>query len=141
MESLYNVTLLGLFFGIIGTTLGGFVGVFINFKSNKFISIILELAAGLMTSIICFDLIPHSLMFISITNLIFEILLGIIIMIYCNNFVNKKIVRYNVSSNLLKVGIVVGIGLAIHNFPEGLAIGAGFEASSKLGFVPPTSCP
>src|SRR5699024_8712107 len=25
-------------------------------------------------------------------------------------------------------------GLAIHNFPEGLAIGSGFEASIKLGF-------
>ena len=25
------------------------------------------------------------------------------------------------------------MGLAIHNFPEGLAIGSGFEASLKLG--------
>ena len=36
-------------------------------------------------------------------------------------------------SNLLKTGIIVSIGLAIHNFPEGLAIGSGFEASLKLG--------
>ena len=27
----------------------------------------------------------------------------------------------------------MSIGLAIHNFPEGLAIGSGFEASLKLG--------
>lgn len=37
------------------------------------------------------------------------------------------------SGSLLKTGIIVGIGLAIHNFPEGLAIGSGFEASIKLG--------
>lgn len=36
-------------------------------------------------------------------------------------------------NNLLKTGIIVSIGLAIHNFPEGLAIGSGFEASLKLG--------
>ena len=29
----------------------------------------------------------------------------------------------------------MGIGLAIHNFPEGLAIGSGFESSMKLGFA------
>ena len=34
---------------------------------------------------------------------------------------------------LLKIGIIVSIGLALHNIPEGLAIGAGFEASYKLG--------
>ena len=37
------------------------------------------------------------------------------------------------SGSLLKTGIIVGIGLAIHNFPEGLAIGSGFEASIILG--------
>ena len=36
-------------------------------------------------------------------------------------------------NNLLKTGMIVSIGLAIHNFPEGLAIGSGFEASLKLG--------
>ena len=29
--------------------------------------------------------------------------------------------------------IVVGIGLALHNFPEGLAIGSGFGTSVTLG--------
>ena len=33
--------------------------------------------------------------------------------------------------SLLKTGIIVSIGLAIHNFPEGLAIGSGFESSIK----------
>ena len=58
-------------------------------------------------------------------------------MIFCDILVEKK---FSVNSktkgmenNLLKTGIIVSIGLAIHNFPEGLAIGSGFEASLKLG--------
>ena len=56
-----------------------------------------------------------------------------------NNMCNKKEknIRLNIENksknNLLKTGIIVSIGLAIHNFPEGLAIGSGFEASLKLG--------
>ena len=36
--------------------------------------------------------------------------------------------------NLIKTGILVGIGLPLHNFPEGLAIGSGISASPTLGF-------
>ena len=55
-------------------------------------------------------------------------------MIICNDFVNKKLKLTNTSnSNLLKAGIIIGIGLTIHNLPEGLAIGSGFEASNTLG--------
>ena len=36
--------------------------------------------------------------------------------------------------NLLRTGIITSIGLALHNFPEGLAIGSGFGASLTLGY-------
>ena len=45
----------------------------------------------------------------------------------------KKEKTYSGKNDLLRTGIIVSIGLAIHNFPEGLAIGSGFEASLKLG--------
>lgn len=135
MESVGEIAFLGLIFGVLGTTLGGICGALINFKSNKFISCVLEFAAGLMTSVICFDLIPNSLEFISITGVIIGIIVGVVCMIYCNDFVNKKIYKNSNNFELLKVGIVIGIGLAIHNFPEGLAIGSGFEASPELGIA------
>ena len=38
------------------------------------------------------------------------------------------------TNSLLKTGIIVSIGLALHNLPEGLAIGSGFGASISLGY-------
>ena len=131
MEKILNITSLGLIFGMIGTTLGGVVGANIKVVSNKFLGFILEFAAGLMTAIICFELIPESLEIISIGICIIGILLGIVSMIICDRFItNKKKIKYN---SLLKTGMIIGIGLTIHNFPEGLAIGSGFEVSKELG--------
>ena len=133
MGNVLNITGLGLVFGMIGTTLGGIVGANIKVVSNKFLSFILEFAAGLMTSIICFDLIPESLEIISIGICIIGILLGIVSMIICDKYINKINKSNNKYNSLLKTGIIIGIGLTIHNFPEGLAIGSGFEVSNQLG--------
>ena len=137
MSEILKTTLLGLFFGTFGTTLGGILGIVIKKNSNKFLSFILSFASGLMMAIICFDLIPEALEISSIYSIIFGILIGIVSMIFCDVIVQKKFNNkqgnYNGKNDLLRTGIIVSIGLAIHNFPEGLAIGSGFEASLKLG--------
>ena len=56
-----KTTIIGLFFGTFGTTLGGIIGVVIKNHSNKFLSFILSFASGLMMAVICFDLIPEAL--------------------------------------------------------------------------------
>lgn len=134
---LLKTTIMGLFFGTFGTTLGGILGAFIKRKSNKFLSFILSFASGLMMAVVCFDLIPEALEISNIFFVIVGILMGIIAMIFCDLLVEKKFNKKssvkNQKDSLLKTGMIVSIGLAIHNFPEGLAIGSGFEASMRLG--------
>lgn len=93
-------------------------------------------------AIICFDLIPEAMEISNVVFVILGIIIGIIAMIFCDLLVQKKFSSKSVNgikrkegdkNRLLKTGIIVSIGLAIHNFPEGLAIGSGFEASMKLG--------
>ena len=147
------ITLLGLFFGTIGTTIGGLIGVFSKRNSNKFLSFVLAFASGLMLAVICFDLIPDSIEISSVYVTILGIILGIIIMVLCDNLVqnifskkvninnsygkkgylNKKNSKKAIDIGLLKTGIIVSIGLALHNIPEGLAIGSGFDSSTSLG--------
>ena len=136
MSEILKTTLVGLFFGTFGTTLGGIIGIFLKKDSNKFLSFILSFASGLMMAIICFDLIPEALGIGDILLILIGIGIGVITMIFCDILVDRKFnskVSKDKSNNLLKTGIIVSIGLAIHNFPEGLAIGSGFGASLKLG--------
>ena len=129
MEAIIQTTLLGLFFGTFGTTIGGIIGVTFKNPSKKFLSFILQFAAGLMSAIICFDLIPEAMEISNISDVFIGIFIGIASMIFCDNIVKKMYGKKEKSKNnsLMKTGIIVGIGLAIHNFPEGLAIGSGFE--------------
>lgn len=135
MDEIIKTTILGLFFGTFGTTLGGIIGISLNKVSNRFLSSILSFASGLMISVICFDLIPESLEIGNVSSTVMGIFLGIIGMFCCDVLVGKKFNHKSmqISNSMLKTGIVVSIGLAIHNFPEGLAIGSGLGASFKLG--------
>ena len=133
MENILKSTLIGLFFGTFGTTIGGIIGVKFKNPSNKFLSFILSIASGLMTSIVCFDLLPEAFKLAKLSIIFTGIIMGIITMILCEYFVDKKLKNRYSKNDLLKTGIIVSIGLALHNLPEGLAIGSGFGASFKLG--------
>ncbi len=81
-----------------------------------------------MLAIICFDLIPEAMEFEKIINILIGIIIGIIIMIVCDVLVQNKFKassKYIKNTNsLLKTGIAIAVGLALHNLPEGLAIGS-----------------
>jgi len=123
--------------GIIGTGLGGAFAFLLNKPGKRFLSTVLSISAGLMLSVVCFDLLPRS----------FELgglrvgLLGTIIGTAVIAVLQEILLRKQDSSNAknsrskryLHTGILIGIGIAIHNFPEGLAIGVGFTSFQSFG--------
>ena len=61
LELYFWIILITFISGVVGTGLGGLIGVLLGNGSNKSISLLLSFAAGVMLSIVCFELIPESI--------------------------------------------------------------------------------
>lgn len=130
--------MIGLTAGVLGTLGGGLAVVAVKNVRDQFLSVLLGVSAGIMASISFLDLIPESIEEGTIFSAMFGILLGIVIIgILDMNFPHR---HFSMSkdgetdhSKYLKTGILLSIGIALHNLPEGVAIGASFMVSFSTG--------
>ena len=58
LETLFVVTALA---GVVGTGAGGLIGAMLQRESNRIVSLLLSFAAGVMLSVVCFDLIIEAI--------------------------------------------------------------------------------
>lgn len=134
MDNILYITFIGFLVGVIGTGVGGMLALIIGKPGNQFLSLILGFSAGIMLTIVCFDLLPEAFeradFLVGLIGIIIGVLAIIIIDEAVHNNGNSKIVH---ERNFIKMGLLIGLGIALHNFPEGLAIGSGFMATRELG--------
>lgn len=136
MEHLIKITLFGLVSGLVGTGIGGLSAFFIKKASNRIMSTILEFSAGLMTAVVCFELLPEAFKLGGTLYTFAGILSGIFAIITIENALKRSnLLKSGASSGLLRAGVLMAIAIALHNFPEGFAVGSGFEASMSLGIT------
>ncbi len=148
MDNLIISTVVGSLAGVIGTGLGGVIAYFLNNPSKRWLSTLLSISAGLMLGVVCFDLLPRSFELGSFGVGLIGTIIGVIIMALLQEIlsrrgekragkllekhIDKRVVRSS-SKSLSQTGILIGIGIALHNFPEGLAIGVGFTSFQSFG--------
>ncbi len=135
MNDLMRTTLIGLSVGVIGTGMGGLISFVLNKPSKKFLSGIIGLSSGLMLAVVSFELLPEAYRIGGVEGVTIGLGVGAIMASFLDSFIsNLKYVRGRSGQNYIKTGILLGIGIALHNFPEGLAIGSGIAAEAKMGF-------
>jgi len=96
----------------------------------------MSFSAGLMIAVVCFDLLPESFSIGSVYLGICGVVLGAFTILLCEDIIGRyRRARGNgkVKRSYVETGILIGIGIALHNFPEGLAIGSGFTALPSYG--------
>ncbi|MTI66366.1 MAG: ZIP family metal transporter [Firmicutes bacterium] len=135
MYELLMNTLIGVLVGVLGTGLGGILSLTLIKPNKKFLSFLLGSTAGIMLSIVTFDLLPEAQHIGGIFTEIVGIILGIILVIFIEDLLPKEHFKAcsTKEKSMLKAGILMGIGIAIHNLPEGLAVGSGFMLTSEMG--------
>ncbi|MGM0501207.1 MAG: ZIP family metal transporter, partial [Bacillota bacterium] len=97
--------------------------------TDKSVSWLWGLAAGVMLAIVVIDLFPEAMNYGNLVDTIVGALGGILLLKYISNYFKCEF-----REGYIKTGILLGIGIALHNFPEGLAIGAGYAVTSQLGW-------
>ncbi len=77
--------------GVVGTGLGGFVGAMLQKDSNRTVSLLLSFAAGVMLSVVCFDLVIDAIETnMGILTVIFSIALGVVVTFVLNHIIDRK---------------------------------------------------
>lgn len=136
VEHLLKVSLIGLVSGIAGTSIGGCAAFLITRITNRMLGFILEFSAGLMTAVVCFELLPEAFELGGTANTLIGVLAGVgIIMLIENSMKKAQFAGGGKNRSLLQAGILMATAIALHNFPEGFAVGSSFEASSTIGFT------
>lgn len=115
------------------TTIGGLLSFIVPIEKRAWFSLILGFAGGIMIGLSLFQLMPEGYFFAeSLFPVGFGFSSGIVFMSLLSYFLGEK---DSGDENYKKTGLFICLALALHNFPEGIAIGVGFAGTSSLGFL------
>ncbi len=127
---------LGMAAGVIGTGAGGLLSVIVKTPTPRFTGTIMAFAAGVMLSIVFLELIEEAIDFSGYQAAILGITLGMAVFYLLDHFLphhHPVTPEETPFGKYLKKGTLLALGIGLHNFPEGLAIGSGFVGSTELG--------
>lgn len=141
MSDFWKIAAVAAIAGVGGTGLGGTLAAVFRKESQRTISLLLSFAAGVMVSIVCFDLLtnavapeggaPH------VMPAIVGTLAGYIAISALNWLIRHgRVARRGVARPpLFWAGLVMAAAIALHNMPEGMVIGASFAAVTRGGLL------
>ena len=136
--------------GIGGLALGGGLAVLIHRPSDRQMGLLLRFTAGIMLSVVCFDLIADAGENMELAALIVWIIAGFLATYLLNCWIDKRAHHehshgshghHETSETLCAcgghslhtAGLVLAAAVALHNMPVGMAIGATFAGAGHAG--------
>jgi ZIP family zinc transporter len=139
-----HATFVGALSGVLGTGAGGLLILLVNFGAGAGLSFLLAASGGIMISISLMELIPEAVEVGSKGWAALGLLLGVIILFVLDMVLphaqSSLVVRAKSgvyhgerAARLRSAGLLIGLGIALHNLPEGLAIGAAYAHQQSLG--------
>ena len=121
---------------ILGPLIGSLIGV-MRKPTPRLLSSYLGFAAGVMIAISFLQLMPEALKLSPVIYVIIGFVMGFFIMMFFDDLVPHihPGLCAKETPAIKRTAIMLLIGIALHNFPEGLAISSGFASMGRLGLA------
>lgn len=135
--SLVHVAFLGLLAGVLGTGTGGLIVILTHKRIRLPLSALLGFSAGVMLAVVFHELIPEAIEDGGYSIGMLGIVVGVSLMLLLDYALPHIHLRSDArrSNSYVRTGILLGLGIALHNFPEGLAIGTSFAHDEFIGYT------
>src|SRR4030066_2419180 len=123
----------------LSTTIGSLIGLIFKRENSKFMSAVLGFTAGVMIGISFFELLPTGFQELVFVKTSIAFIVGFVFIFLLDTFIpheyigQKEKLADSTDKKLLRTGLFVALGIAIHNFPEGMASFYSAMVDVKLG--------
>lgn len=121
--------------GVIGTGAGGIIVSLHGNPSKKTLALFLGVSAGVMISLVAFDLMPQAFTLAGTWVSLLSLLAGALAIMSIDLMLPHvhHMPTDRESSRYARSALVIAVGIGMHDLPEGLAVGASLESAASLG--------
>ncbi len=122
----------------LATGIGGLLSIFIKPEHRRIIAIILGIVAGMMLAVSFISLIVESIENSGITLTSIGFTLGMVILLIVDSIIPHVHITLKcegISEEKIMKGLVIAIGISLHNIPEGLAVASSYIVKPSLGII------
>lgn len=116
-----------------GTCLGAGLVILFGQMGHRTLSLLLGFASGVMAAVVLLDLLPTSLHYGYPLPAMGGFMLGFSLVAGLDYALVRLLPGQKSQRLFLRMGYLIALGIAMHDLPEGIAIAAGYAASTTLG--------
>lgn len=119
----------------LGTCLGAGIVILFGRMGNRTLSLLLGFASGIMGAVVIVDLLPSSLGYGRPVICLLGFVSGFLLVTGMDYGLSRLLPGSKSHQLYRRMGYLIVLGIALHDLPEGIAIAAGYSASTMLGPV------
>jgi zinc transporter, ZIP family len=131
---------IGCIVGALGTGMGSGLSFLVSDRQKNLPALLMGISGGIMLAVVFFDILPEAVLTTGTFIMVCGVAVGMLFVLLLSMLIpGQKVEARDLfaasrRSSLKKMGILLCAGIAIHNFPEGVAVGSGMSLPGNFGW-------